>query len=127
MLTQGPSNHLGWRWSDSLDSYGFVTAKSGERVYVVNGSEDRTYSGLVGAGGRISDLKPFAYRGGEGVTQGPDGRVYVLNGDVFVYSADGKELGRITVPERPIQILFGGTDRRTLFILAHRALYAARP
>ncbi len=127
VLTQGPTNHLGWRWSDSLDSYGFVTAKPGERVFVVNGSEDRTYSALVGAAGQLTDLKPFADRGGEGVAQGPDGRVYVLNGEVFVYAADGKELGQIRVPERPIQILFGGADRRTLFILTHRALYAAKP
>jgi hypothetical protein len=127
VLTQGPANHLGWRWSDTLDSYGFVTAKPGERAFVVNGSEDRTYSGLVGAAGQLTDLKPFANRGGEGVTQGPDGRVYVLNGEVFVYAADGKELGRIMVPERPIQILFGGTDGCTLFILTHRALYAAKP
>ncbi|WP_026359296.1 glycosyl hydrolase family 28-related protein [Sphingomonas sp. PR090111-T3T-6A] len=127
VLTQGPTNHLGWRWSDTLDSYGFVTAKPGERVFVVNGSENRTYSGLVGAAGQITDLKPFASRGGEGVAQGSDGRVYVLNGEVFVYAADGKALGRIMVPERPIQILFGGADGRTLFILTHRALYAAKP
>ena len=31
---------------------------------------------------------------------------------------------QIDVPERPIQILFGGSDRRTLFILAHHTLYA---
>jgi hypothetical protein len=124
---QGPGNHLGWRFSDTLDSYGFVTAKAGERVYVVNGSEDRTYSALVGAGGQLTDLKPFAERGGEGVAKGPDGRVYVLNGDVFVYSDDGTELGQIRVPERPLQILFGGEDRKTLFILTHHSLYAARP
>jgi hypothetical protein len=124
---QGPGNHLGWRFSDTLDSYGFVTAKAGERVFVVNGSEDRTYSALVGAAGQLTDLKPFANRGGEGVAQGPDGRVYVLNGEVFVYAADGKELGRIMVPERPIQIVFGGEGGRTLFILTHHALYAAKP
>jgi sugar lactone lactonase YvrE len=30
------------------------------------------------------------------------------------------------VPERPLQILFGGPDRRTLFILAHHTLYSVR-
>jgi sugar lactone lactonase YvrE len=33
-------------------------------------------------------------------------------------------IGEIDVPERPIQILFGGPDRRTLFILGHHTLYA---
>ena len=82
---------------------------------------------MLGAGGAITDLKPFANRGGESVAVGPDGRVYVANGQVFVYAPDGKEVGRIDVPERPLQLLFGGKDRRTLFILTHHALYAAQP
>jgi hypothetical protein len=124
---QGPANHLGWRFSDTLDTYGWITARTGERVYVVNGSEDRTYSGLLGVGGVITDLKPFAARGGESVAEGPDGRVYVANGQVFVYDANGREQGRIDVPERPLQLLFGGSDGRTLFILTHHALYSTRP
>jgi hypothetical protein len=121
VLQQGPA-----RWSDTLDSYGLVTAKPGDRVFVVNGSEDRTYRAKVGPGGSLTELAPFASRGGEGVVAGPDGRVYVANGQVFVYAADGKPLGEIDVPERPLQLLFGGPDHRTLFILAHHALYSAR-
>lgn len=124
---QGPPNHLGWRFSDTLDTYGWTVGKPGERIYVINASEDRTYSGLLGAGGAVTDLKPFAPRGGESVAKGPDGRVYVANGQVFVYDSEGRELGRIDVPERPLQLIFGGPGGRTLFILTHRTLYAARP
>lgn len=124
---QGPANHLGWRFSDTLDTYGWITGKIGERVYLANASENLTYSGLLGAGGVVTDLKPFAGRGGESVATGPDGRVYVANGQVFVYAPDGREIGRIDVPERPLQLLFGGVDGRTLFILAHHALYSAQP
>lgn len=124
---QGPADHIGWRFSDTLDTYGFVTGKVGSRVYIANGSEDRTYSGLLGAGGAVTDLKPFASRGGEGVAVGPDGRVYVANGQIFVYGADGQEQGRIDVPQRPLQLLFGGPDGHTLFILTHKALFSARP
>jgi sugar lactone lactonase YvrE len=28
------------------------------------------------------------------------------------------------VPERPIQLVFGGKDKRTLYIFCHHALYA---
>ena len=124
VFQQGPADHTGWRWSDSLDTYGFVRGKVGARVFVSNGSEDRTYSGIVGAGGSITDLKPFANRGGESVAVGPDGNVFVANGQVFVYAPDGKPLGRIDVPDRPLQLIFGGADHRTLFILTHHALYA---
>jgi hypothetical protein len=121
-LSQGP-----WRWSPAMQTYGFITARPGERLFVTNESENKTYSGTLGAGGSVTDLKPFANRGGESVAQGPDGRVYVANGQVFVYAADGKETGRIDVPERPLQLLFGGADKRTLYILTHHALYSVRP
>ncbi|MGA1797279.1 glycosyl hydrolase family 28-related protein [Sphingomonas sp. 4RDLI-65] len=124
---QGPADHLGWRFSDTLDTYGLITGRIGERIHLINGSEDRTYSGLLGRGGAVTDLKPFATRGGESVATGADGRVYVANGEVFVYAADGREQGRIDVPQRPLQLLFGGEDGRTLFILTHHALYTARP
>jgi len=123
---QGPPDGVGWRFSDNLDTYGFVTAKPGSRAYVSNESEGRTYSGLVGTDGRLIDLKPFADRGGESVAVAANGNVYLANGQVLVYAPDGKQIGQIDVPERPLQILFGGADRRTLFILTHHALYAVK-
>jgi len=126
VFQQGPPDHRGLRFSDSLDSYGFVQAKQGERVFVTNGSENRTYSGTAGAGGSITALKPFVDRGGEGVVADGQGRVYVANGQVFVYDASGRQIGRIDVPERPLQLVVGAADRGTLFILTHHALYAVR-
>jgi len=125
VFQQGPADHIGWRFSDTLDAYGFARAAAGDRVFVSNESEGRTYSGLVGAGGALTDLKPFAERGGESVATDAQGRVFVANGQVFVYARDGREIGRIDVPERPLQLVFGGTDGGTLFILTHHALYAA--
>jgi sugar lactone lactonase YvrE len=124
---QGPPDHVGWRWSNGLNANGLVSARDGDRLFVTNGSENVTYSGTVGSGGTLTDLKRVADRGGESVAVDDRGRVYVANGQVFVYASDGAELGRIDVPERPLQILFGGADGRTLFILTHHALYAARP
>ncbi|MEJ2815328.1 glycosyl hydrolase family 28-related protein [Caulobacter sp. CCG-8] len=126
VFQQGPPDYRGLRFSDSLDTYGFTTAKPGQRVFVANSSENKTYSGLVGPQGEVTDLKVFADRGGESVATDPEGRVYVANGQVFVYAPDGRELGRIDVPERPLQLVFGGADKRTLFVLTHHALYAVR-
>jgi sugar lactone lactonase YvrE len=68
----------------------------------------------------------FAERGGESAAADTAGNVYVANGQIFVYDKSGAPIGRIDVPERPIQLLFGGPDRRTLFILGHHTLYAVR-
>ncbi len=46
-------------------------------------------------------------------------------GQILVYSPEGKMMGRIDVPERPIDLVFGGADRRTLYILTQHSLYAA--
>jgi len=120
---QGPSTFLGWRFSDALDSYGFTTAKPGEDVFVTNASENKTYRGRLAAGGAVRDLTAFANRGGESVTTDAQGRVYVANGQVFVYAPDGKPIGQIDVPERPLQLLVGGAQGKTLFVLTHHSLY----
>ena len=75
---------------------------------------------------RLTDLQPFAERGGESVAVDGKGNVYVANGQIFVYNPAGKLIGQIDVPERPIDIIFGGPDHRTLFILAHHALFAVK-
>ncbi len=121
---QGPTNFQGWRFSDTLDTYGFVMAKPGDRVTVSNGSEGRVYSGKVGQGGSLTDLKALTDRGGESVAVDAKGRLFVANGQIFVYDAKGQELGRIDTPERPLQLIFGGEDRQALFILTHHSLYS---
>jgi hypothetical protein len=125
VFQQGPADFRGFRFSDALDTYGFITGTPGSRVFVTNQSENKTYSGLLGAGGTLTDLKPFANRGGEGVAVDAQGRVFVANGQVFVYAPDGRELGQIDIPERPLQLVFGA-DRRTLYVLTHHALYGVR-
>lgn len=126
VLRQGPADHLGYRWSDTLQTHGFVTARVGERLVFTNGSENRTFSGLLNPGGGITDLKPAASRGGESAAVDAAGNVYVANGQIFIYGPDAQEKGRIDVPERPLQIIFGGPDKRTLFILTHHSLYATQ-
>ena len=126
VFQQGPPDYTGWRFSDNLDAYGFLIAVPGHRVYVSSESEDVTYSALVQPDGSLTDLKPFAQRGGEGVAVDPSGNVYVANGQIFVYNPSGKQIGRVDVPERPLNIVFGGLNGRTLFILAHHALFSVQ-
>lgn len=127
VFQQGPADSTaGWRFSDNLDTYGFLSTKPGDHVYVSSESEDVTYGALVGADGTLRKLRPFAQRGGESVAVDQKGNVYVANGQIFVYDRGGKQIARIDVPERPIDIVFGGARGSTLFILAHHALFAVR-
>jgi sugar lactone lactonase YvrE len=101
-------------------------ATPGSPFYVTNGSEEKTYKGDVSATGTIGDLKLFAEEGGESLTQDQSGNVFLAAGQVLVLNPAGKQMERIDVPERPIDLIFGGPDRRTLYILTHTSLYSVR-
>jgi hypothetical protein len=118
---QGAPDYRGWRFSHSLDTYGFLVAQPGTRLFVSNAAEAKTYSVRLGSNGALEDLKVFAERGGESVTTDSSGRVYLANGQIFVYGANGGQQGIIEVPERPLQLL---TDSHTLFILSHHSLFS---
>jgi sugar lactone lactonase YvrE len=77
----------------------------------------------VGSDGTLNHLKLFAECGGESVTQDAAGNVYIAAGQVYVYKPSGELIDTIKVPERPINLVFGGKDGRTLYILARTSLY----
>ena len=73
---------------------------------------------------RSSDLKLFTEQGGESVIQDSKGNVYLAAGNIFIFDPSGKQIGTIDVPERPVDLIFGGKDGKTLFILTHSSLYS---
>ena len=74
--------------------------------------------------GKLSDLKVFAYQGGESLAQDIAGNLYLAAGQIYVYNRKAQLTNVIKVPERPTHLVFGGADHRTLFILSHTSLYS---
>ena len=124
-FVQGPP-YFGYKFAYILQAFGLVKAVPGKPFYVTNESEQRTYTGTMNPDGTLSSLRPFAEQGGESLTQDSEGNVYLAAGQVFVYNSSGKPIDTIPVPERPLDLVFGGKDRRTLFILTQSSLYAVR-
>ena len=120
------SGAMAWgvKSADVLRAFGLAPATPGKPFYLTDESELRTYSATVGPDGGLSDVKLFAEQGGEGVAVDADGNVYIAAGQIYVYNPAGKWIDTIDVPERPLQLVFGGKDRRTLFIPARTSLYA---
>jgi hypothetical protein len=116
--------YYGTKMSDVLRSFALAKAIPNHPFYVTDEEEHKTYSATVGPDGSLSGLKLFAERGGESVALGPDGNVYIAAGEIFVYSPSGELLRTIDTPERPIDLIFGGKDKETLFILARTSLYS---
>jgi sugar lactone lactonase YvrE len=118
--------YYGTKLNDLLRGFGLAPAVDGQPYYVTNESAEKTYVGIVGDDGTLSNLKLFAERGGESVTVDEKGNVYIAAGQVFVYNPAGDLIDTIDVPERPSQLLFGGSDGHSLFILARSSLYAVQ-
>ena len=70
-----------------------------------------------------------------GKARGIDGMVVDVKGNIFaaagegktggvhVFSPEGKEIGFIPTPETPTNCVFGGKDRKTLYVTAGKSLY----
>jgi sugar lactone lactonase YvrE len=114
----------GTKLANLLHAFGLESVFPGYPVYITDQSEQKTYKVDVPSDGTFGAVKLFAEDGGQAVAQDKNGNVYLAAEQVLVYSPDGKRLGRIDVPERPIDLVFGGAGHRTLYILTHDSLYA---
>lgn len=126
VFVQGPP-HLGYKWAHVLQAFGLSKPVPGKPFYVTNEAQQRTYRAEVKSDGTLANLKLFCEQGGEFSTQDAAGNVYLAAGDVFVYSPAGKLMNIIRIPERPLNLTFGGKDGRTLFILTQGSVYSVRP
>ena len=52
--------------------------------------------------------------------------MYLAAGQIYVYNPSGQLIEIIEVPERLLQVVFGGRDNQSLFIPARSSLYAVR-
>jgi hypothetical protein len=118
--------YFGSKWSDILMPTGLVQAAPGQKFYVTDEAEEKTYSGIMNDDGTLADLKVFAHQGGESLAEDKAGNVYIAAGQIYVYNAAGQVIDVIKVPERPTHLVFGGADHRTLFVLSHSSIYSIR-
>jgi sugar lactone lactonase YvrE len=116
----------GVKSSPQIRTFGLAPAIPGQQFYVTEEADLTTWAAAVNADGSLSDFRLFAEQGGEGVAVDSRGNVYIAAGQIHVFSPAGKPIGFIEVPERPLQLVFGGADRRTLFIPARTSLYSVR-
>jgi gluconolactonase len=107
------------------------------RLYVVEAGVTprviRVYD--VGAGAKLSNGRTLITAQPDGTPDGlrcdADGNLWIgwgmgsdaLDG-VSVFNADGKPIGRISIPERVANVCFGGARRNRLFMAASTSLYS---
>ncbi|MGO9200917.1 MAG: glycosyl hydrolase family 28-related protein [Limisphaerales bacterium] len=114
----------GVKSSPQIRSFGLTPALPGQIFYVTDEAELTTWAAEVGADGSLGNFRLFADQGGEGVAADSRGNVYIAAGQILVYTPAGRLIETIDVPERPLQLVLGGPDRKTLFIPARTSLYS---
>jgi sugar lactone lactonase YvrE len=122
----GGETSWGVKSSPQIRAFGLGRAIPGKPFYVTDESNLRTWKMDVNADGSLTNFQLFAENGGESVTADSQGNVYLAAGQIYVYAPNGNLIDTIETPQRPIQILFGGSDGKTLFITARDSLYSLR-
>lgn len=76
----------------------------------------------------FAELKDASQSGvPDGLKVDVEGNVYSTGpGGVWIFSPDGKLLGKISVPETATNVAWGESDRKTLYITANTSLYRIR-
>ena len=89
--------------------------------------------GAAGAPTLLIDgaMVPGGFRVPDGICVDDSGNLYVANNDdalraIVVFDPTGRELGRITLPNKPSNCTFGGPDRRTMYVTTLHTIYEVR-
>jgi gluconolactonase len=101
-----------------------------ERILYVNGGKkisafDVLSDDTIGNERILIDMSSESAQGNtDGMKVDKSGNVYCVGpGGIWIVSPRGVHLGTIRVPEASSNLAFGGTDGRSLYIVAHRGLY----
>ncbi|RMG34581.1 MAG: hypothetical protein D6725_14020 [Planctomycetota bacterium] len=86
-----------------------------------------TEPGRTAAGKLFAKMNDGPARGADGMTVDRAGNVYCAGADsVWVWDPNGRLLGRIRTPQRPINATFGDPDMRSLYITGFGGLWRQR-
>ncbi|MGE5426273.1 MAG: SMP-30/gluconolactonase/LRE family protein, partial [Methylococcaceae bacterium] len=109
---------------DLARSCALVEAFPGKPLLAVDEYDKRTVKLDVDAKGYLSNLKYYAEKGEFSAVIDASGKLYVADGEIYIFDKDGKSEGILHTPERPSTLTFGGKDGKTLFITGRTALYS---
>lgn len=109
---------------DLVRPNGIFGSPDGHELYIADHGDNKTWRYTIGKNGLLSDKKLFCEAGSDGMTMDEESNLYLTGDSVDVYNYKGTKIRTIEVPERPSNVTFGDSDRKTLFITARTGLYS---
>jgi len=113
----------GGNWQPMLQASQWQLFHVGDEHLAASEEDDTVYRLRLDSLEHVTATE-FAPRGGSSVVTDAAGNVYVAVGQLYIYSASGREIGVVEIPERPGSLAFGGSDNKTLFIGARGSLFS---
>lgn len=108
---------------------GIALAPGGRTLYVSNSDEKNVRAYDLDKNGAASNERTLI-SGIDGVPDGicidEKGDLYVAANQLYVYSAEGKPLGMIPLPQTPSNCTFGDPDLGSLYITARTSVFRVR-
>jgi gluconolactonase len=110
--------------TDLRQPNGIIGTPDGKIVYVADIGAAQTFAYDVQMDGELKNKRLFCGMGSDGMTIDEKGNVYLTGRGVTVFSPEGKEIAKITIPEPwTANVTFGGKDRKLLFVTASKKVY----
>jgi gluconolactonase len=119
------SNGVITKYGENVRPNGIILSANEQVLYVTNRQTLAAFD--IEPDGSLINQREFATLdgggNGDGLAIDAEGRIYVTtNPGVQVIGPDGEYLGIIPTPRGVISLALGGTDKRTLFVLARGAI-----
>jgi gluconolactonase len=110
--------------TDLKQPNGIVGSPDGKTLYVADIGANVTWKYRTTSGGWLVEKTKFCDQGSDGMALDEKGNLYLTGRGVSVYNPAGAKIHQIDVPEGwTANVTFGGSDGRTLFVTASKAVY----
>ena len=97
---------------------------AGTTLYVSDASTGVTYQYSISSG-VVGTQTEFAAVAATAIDVDTQGDVYLATSSgVLVYNSSGTQIATFTMPATPVGLCFGGTNKRTLFVVTKNGLYS---
>lgn len=110
--------------TDLVKPNGIIGTSNGQKLYVADIGDKKTYVYSINDDGTLSDRQLFTSMGSDGMTIDNKGNIYLTGKGVTVFDPNGKQIEHIDIPENwTANVCFGGKNLKTLFITASESIY----
>lgn len=103
-----------------------LEAYPGKPFYTSDEYDKRMVQVDVDSYGNLSNVQYFVENGEFGSTVDQNGDLYVADGQVHVFNKSADKINMIKVPERPLTMVIGKDDHKTLYINSYNSLFKVR-